>query len=490
MSATPLSSNMGLLAHHERAQAVASSANPLATALSLLAADTVAVLAAGWLGVILWQLVNPAITMSNQFHLGASLALFLAAYLAFGLYTPAGVGPVEELRRVVLATVLVALVLTAAVFLTKAGDIYSRGAFLTTGALVSVFVPSARAALRHFCAHRSWWGVPVLILGAGRTARDLLANLRAQPSLGFKPVACLDDDPARHGDCLGVPVPGPLALAAPLAAAHRVQHLIIAMPGVERQHLLAILERYGTPFASVIVIPNLFGVGTLWVTPHDLGGILGLELRQNLLNSGNRFIKRALELFLATLIGILSLPVLAVAAVWIRRVSPGPVFYSQQREGALGSRFRIRKLRTMHLNSDLLLDGHLESSPTAREEWSRYFKLKHDPRILPRIGHWLRRTSLDELPQLWSVLRGEMSLVGPRPFPAYHLDQFDPEFRALRSKVRPGLTGLWQVSARSDGDLNVQRELDTYYIRNWSLWLELYILARTVAVVLKGKGAY
>lgn len=488
MSATPLPSNLDLVSLRDRT--VASTANPVATALSLLAADALSVLAAGFFGVVLWQLVNPEITMSNQFHLGASLALFLVTYLAFGLYVPAGLGPVEELRRVVLATVLVALVLTAAVFLTKAGEDYSRGAFLTTGLLVAFLVPAARAVLRHFCAASPWWGVPVLILGAGRTAQVLVGNLRSQPALGFKPVACLDDNPANHGDCFGVPVPGPLADAATLAAAHRIQHLIIAMPSVDRHRLLAILERYGTPFASVIVIPNLLGVGSLWVTPHDLGGLLGLELRQNLLNPGNRLIKRLTDLVLGSLLGLLSLPILCVAAIWIGRVSPGPVFYQQEREGAQGSRIRIRKLRTMHLNSDLLLDGHLESSPSARAEWSRYFKLKHDPRILPRIGHWLRRTSLDELPQLWCILRGEMSLVGPRPFPAYHLDQFDPEFRALRSKVRPGLTGLWQVSARSDGDLEVQRELDSYYIRNWSLWLELYILARTVAVVLRGKGAY
>ena len=151
---------------------------------------------------------------------------------------------------------------------------------------------------------------------------------------------------------------------------------------------------------------------------------------------------------------------------------------------------RILKLRTMHHNADEMLLAHLAWNLPAREEWDRFCKLKDDPRILPGVGHFLRKTSLDELPQLWNVLKGEMSLVGPRPFPAYHNARFDPEFLQVRTQIRPGLTGLWQVSARSDGDLDVQQSLDSYYIRNWSLWLDLYILARTVRAVVFPNGAY
>ena len=137
-----------------------------------------------------------------------------------------------------------------------------------------------------------------------------------------------------------------------------------------------------------------------------------------------------------------------------------------------------------------MLERHLAENPADRAEWDQFCKLKNDPRIIPGIGQLLRKTSLDELPQLWNILKGEMSLVGPRPFPAYHNSRFDPEFRTLRTQVRPGLTGMWQVSARSDGDLDVQESLDSYYIRNWSLWLDLYLLIRTARVVLTGAGAY
>jgi lipopolysaccharide/colanic/teichoic acid biosynthesis glycosyltransferase len=150
----------------------------------------------------------------------------------------------------------------------------------------------------------------------------------------------------------------------------------------------------------------------------------------------------------------------------------------------------VPKLRTMHAEAEALLLRVLSESSESRAEWSCRFKLRKDPRILPAVGNFLRKTSLDELPQLWSVFKGEMSLVGPRPFPAYHLDEFSQRFRTLRGRVKPGLTGLWQVSDRADGDLAVQETLDTYYIRNWSLWLDLYILARTVRAVLFPKGAY
>jgi Undecaprenyl-phosphate galactose phosphotransferase WbaP len=262
------------------------------------------------------------------------------------------------------------------------------------------------------------------------------------------------------------------------------------MPSLKREALMEVLERGGTAFGHLIVLPDLFGMASLWVSACDLGGVLGLEVRQNLLSPVNRAVKRSMDLVLGVALGLLTLPLLAAAVIWIKRVSPGSAFYEQERGGEAGRTIRVHKLRTMHPDADALLDEYLQRNPEAQREWERYFKLKNDPRLLSGIGRLLRHTSLDELPQLWNVIKGDMSLVGPRPFPHYHLERFTLEFRSLRARVLPGLTGLWQVSARSEGDLAVQQSLDTYYIRNWSLWLDLHILARTVRAVLFRQGAY
>ncbi len=243
-------------------------------------------------------------------------------------------------------------------------------------------------------------------------------------------------------------------------------------------------------FPRVIVVPNLAGVANLWVTARNLGGSLGFEIKRNLLLRRNHALKTSMDIVIALPLFLASVPVIALVAIWIKLVSRGPVFYRQMREGLDGERIAVWKLRTMRVNGDQILDAWFQAHPEDHAEWRTRFKLRHDPRVLPVIGRLLRRTSLDELPQLWAVLCRKMSLVGPRPVPDYHVSEFPAEFRALRRKVLPGLTGLWQVSTRSDGDLKAQEELDTFYIRNWSPWLDLYILARTITAVLQGRGAY
>jgi len=218
-------------------------------------------------------------------------------------------------------------------------------------------------------------------------------------------------------------------------------------------------------------------------------GRLGAARRQVAGRTADQVVKRGLDLALLALGAAIVLPLVALAALAIRLVDRGPVFYAQERRGLGGRTIRVWKLRTMYCDSAARLERHLAENPAARAEWNRFFKLRNDPRVLPVVGAFLRRSSIDELPQLWNLLRGEMTLVGPRPLPDYHLAAFDGAFRHLRQSVVPGLTGLWQVAARSDGDSSAMRQLDSAYVANHSLALDLRILLRTVVVVLAAKGA-
>jgi Undecaprenyl-phosphate galactose phosphotransferase WbaP len=325
------------------------------------------------------------------------------------------------------------------------------------------------------------------MLGCGETGRVLAHTLLAEPELGLTPVAFLDNRAETwNGVVEGVPVLGPLGLAQDFE--RRAHAAILALADLGQEDVAALLHDLNFP--RLIVVPDVGGIASLWVSARNLGGCLGLEIKKNLLLRRNHALKRLMDRAVALPLFAMSLPVIAMAAVWIKLASRGPVFYRQMREGLAGRRIPVWKLRTMRTGGDRILDEWLQQHPEDALHWQRYFKLRHDPRVLPVIGNLLRRTSLDELPQLWSVLKGEMSLVGPRPLPDYHLEQLPSEFRTLRTRVLPGLTGLWQVSARSDGDVKVQEALDTFYIRNWSPWLDLYILARTVTAVLFARGAY
>jgi Undecaprenyl-phosphate galactose phosphotransferase WbaP len=195
-----------------------------------------------------------------------------------------------------------------------------------------------------------------------------------------------------------------------------------------------------------------------------------------------------LDLGLTVLLSLACLPLIALLAVFIRLETPGRVFFRHSRVGLSGRTFVMLKFRTMVMSADQVLQAYLDEHPAARAEWQSSQKLKDDPRIT-RMGRFLRRTSLDELPQLWNVLRGEMSLVGPRPIIAGEVERYAGGY-TLYQRVRPGITGLWQVSGRNDLAYAERVRLDEYYVRNWSIWLDLYILLRTGWAALSGEGAY
>jgi Undecaprenyl-phosphate galactose phosphotransferase WbaP len=443
---------------------------------------------AGYCSVMIRLWLNGQYHPSLYWALWPILFLFLLGYATVGLYPGVGVSPVEELRRITLTTTLIYFALAAVIFLFREGDVYSRGVFLLAWFLSIAFVLLGRILLRHCFARCGWWGYPVMVLGAGKTGEMVVRTLKRNPGLGLKPILVLDDDPQKHRRLDGVPVVGGLSLAPGLARRLQIPYAIVAMPGVPRNKLLQLLEQYGQTFAHLLLIPDLFGFSSLWVVAKDLGGVLGLEIRQQLLLPGPRLTKLSLEFALTFIIGLLMLPVIGLIALLIKLDSPGPIFYGQTRIGRGGRYFRAWKFRTMQRNADEILAHYLYTHPEMKSCWERDHKLKHDPRIT-RVGRILRRTSLDELPQLLNVLKGEMSLVGPRPIVDQEVWRYAEKFE-LYTKVLPGITGLWQVSGRNDTTYEERVNLDAYYVRNWSVWLDIYIMARTVWVVIVGDGAY
>lgn len=397
--------------------------------------------------------------------------------------------PAEELRRLTHATTLSFLILVTVTFLLRSGEVYSRSSIISAWLLSLVTVPVARAVMRGWSAKCLWWGVPVVVFGAGHTADLVVGALGRWPSRGLRPVLLLDDDPNKIGtSCHGRPIVGPVEPWGMKCAELGVSHILVAMPGVAPERLKNLWRRFGANFPVVLVVPGLRDFASLWVECKDLGGTLALELHQSLLRRSRRAVKRFLDLFLVLIAGPFIFPLLACLAVVVRLTSVGPVIYGQSRIGQNGRTFTAWKFRTMRRDAAALLDQLLASNPELRAEWERDHKLRNDPRVT-WIGNILRKTSLDELPQLWNVLCGQMSLVGPRPITTAEIPKYGDQWEVYQ-RVLPGVTGLWQVSGRNQTTYDERVALDTFYVHNWSPWLDLVILARTVQTVLRGEGAY
>ncbi|MFO0665545.1 MAG: sugar transferase [Polyangiaceae bacterium] len=307
-----------------------------------------------------------------------------------------------------------------------------------------------------------------------------------RPSSAGMPAVSAPLAPAMYAEIEGVPILGNLAVAPVLAKKLKIKYAVLAMPGLESRKLLRITERVGGAFSHMLIIPDLFGLGSIGVPAKDLGGVLGIEVRQQLLLPWPRFVKRSIDLVLTIIGGICILPILLLLALLIVCDSRGGPFYKQKRLGQDGGTFYAYKFRTMHGDGEARLAQVLENNPEMRKEYERFHKLRNDPRVT-RVGRVLRKFSLDELPQIWSVLVGDMSLVGPRPYLEREIKDMDAQ-EGFILRAPPGMTGLWQVSDRNAISFAGRVKMDVHYVRNWSPWIDIYILARTIGVVLRGTG--
>ncbi len=455
----------------------------LALSLSILLADV----------LFVWGLGIPLIPAWSW----SLLPSWWIGAVVVGLLPSWGLGPVEELRR---TTVLLIIVFASTIIALEIGldaPHTSRWVLLTALAMSLAAVPLVRLHMKRLLIQQGCWGVPVVIYCHGPMSRSVIELLNNEQGLGFNPIGAFQgDDPFTNGHALSptnghapsapdtVPVLGSLTDTTPMAPI-----AILALSDGERQRMAELLEGPLSFYHKVLVIPDLFELPSLWVRSRDLNGILGLEITRNLASPLAMFTKRTADLTLVIATSFLWIPLCTLIAlgIWLEdRTFP---FFLQERLGKDEQRFYTWKFRTMVCDAEAVLEDHLAVNAELRREWETNHKLKNDPRIT-RIGAILRRYSLDELPQLINVVRGEMALVGPRPLPAYHYYELTPRVRDLRKRVRPGLTGLWQVSGRSDAGTDGMELWDPYYVRNWSPWLDIVVLVRTVRAVTKASGAY
>ena len=464
----------------------------LVTSAPLLLADLLGLCVAFTLAAGCVNFIWPSMTFRLHDAVMGGLSLLIlqpVIGIAIGLYPAVGISSTNELRLTSLATSAWAAVVLVSHFSHESWAALPSRVVPICWLLALALVPAIRCIARGLACQFSWWGQPALIFGGGADAAQAYRCLLANADRGLRPLGTIDDIDAhwndRHVDATWYL--GPPQAAQSIAEKHRVFWGILTQGTHEAADMATTLDQHATVLPHLLVLVNARSPMRSWDGACDFGGLMGLRIDERLLLPTLRFVKRGLDIALTAIGAILLTPLLFALALGVKLTSPGPIFYNQERIGLAGRRFRAWKFRSMVLDADRVLAGYLREHPEMQEEWDQTHKLKRDPRVT-RIGRLLRKTSLDELPQLWNVFRGEMSLVGPRPIVDAEIDKYGSAY-GLYLRVLPGITGLWQVSGRNNTTYQERVRLDMSYVRNWSPWLDLCILARTIRVVFLAEGA-
>jgi undecaprenyl-phosphate galactose phosphotransferase len=444
---------------------------------------------AWWKGVVEWWTDSGESRAALLFML---LALMLVLFAARGHYSkrrPAA----DEVLDIIKVFLLVAVIDSVFAYLTKTQ--FSRAWFVSAWGLALVILPLARTLAKRLLTRLGRWQRPTVILGAGKNAQEAARAIRSEPSMGLELIAFLAPKEETAGGSAGEiddrrieVLPAFDDLEATLERLN-FPHLMVALEAENLMPYQGLLQRLSARYADLSIVPPLRGLPLygMEMTHFFSHEVLMLTARNNLARPVPRFLKRVFDIGGSLALLVLLAPLFAYL-VWKIRLTGGAAIFSHLRVGRYGGPFGCLKFRTMVVDAEDALRRILETHPEARAEWERDFKLKDDPRIT-QIGEFLRRTSLDELPQLWNVLKGDMSLVGPRPVIEEELQRYGDQV-GYYLETRPGITGLWQISGRNDTGYEDRVALDSWYVRNWSLWYDLVILAKTVSVVLRAKGAY
>ena len=456
---------------------------PYLTAIIFMSVDYIAVILTGLLSTGLYDLTID----SSYIYLWLPLTflIFLAQAKAYVTMQPI----IYTVRSIFYASTygLIAYIVALYIFTDWMAP---RSFFAVFWLVLLIMLYSERLLISLWLKHSHQLYEDVIFVGAGRTAERVLRYFQDDLGYRYHVIGFLDDKPISDIIPNQYKLLGTISEAEKIVENSHVQNVIITVPGMERDKLQQLITTVQPHVRNLSYVPDLIGTPMMGVEAQVLftEEILMLHLRNNLAMRRNKIYKRIFDLVCTICGGLLILPIIAVIALLVAIDNRGNVIFAHRRIGKDGKEFPCYKFQSMVPNAQEILQDYLAKNPEARKEWDESFKLTNDPRVT-KLGSFLRKTSLDELPQLWNVIKGDMSLVGPRPIVKKEIERYGEYFREY-AMVLPGITGMWQASGRSDTTYEERVSMDTWYVRNWSVWLDIMYLAKTFTAVIFGKGAY
>lgn len=450
--------------------------------LSMMVLDSFVLLLSIGVGFFIVNLIKPSwINFRSFVTYSKYIPLFLAVFYAASLYPGILLAPQEEIKRFSMCTFFGLMGIAVSINMEARERWPISVALLIAWPIASVAIPVARELFRMAVRNFKFNTVPTVVFSKGDNANVIVDRLKKHKEFVYSPALIITNERNHSEYYDGIPI---------FTFNNEIFNII-----KELNIKVAILSGYDdnlpllqTTFRYLIKVPKQQIVTNLSLHMRDFGGILAFSSTNKLTQRRSLMMKRLLDLALCFLIlpPVLILSIFIIIA--IKADSKGPIFYGHKRVGKNHREIKCWKFRSMGVDSEERLKEILATDPVRRAEWEKDRKFTDDPRIT-KVGKLLRKTSLDELPQLWNIFVGDMSFVGPRPVTQPELQKY-AEYEDYVLSVKPGLSGMWQISGRSDTGYEERITLDTYYIQNWSIWLDLWIAIKTVWVVLKGKGAY
>ena len=466
--------------------------------ITLVCSDLTVVFLSFWLAYLIRAEILPLLFAKFRISLGPLsvfmnyffMALVWVAVFAYEkLYTKRH-SFWEEVKILLKSTTISSFLIMIMIFITRKQIIFSRTVVVLAWLLSLILFPLARFLTKLLLIKFNLWKKKLIILGVMRTSLLAIKSIQKNITMGYEIIGFLDDDPNKIGKKFGgVKVLGPISELENIAKTSGSKDIMLSIPHLPREELKKMLLKCESISESLWLLPRIGDFITEGVEISTLGEVLALNIKRNLTKPWNVLIKNVFDQCLTVPFVIVLMPIFFIIALAIKLDSKGSLLFVQKRLGKRKKQFNLYKFRSMFIDGDSYLTEYLDKNPEAKEEWTKYKKLKkYDPRVT-RVGRIIRKYSLDELPQLFNIIHGKMSLVGPRPYLEEELEG-KTGFKNTLARVKPGITGLWQISGRSELPFEERLDLDEYYIRNWSLWLDIIILLKSIKIWFSRKGAY